>query len=94
MEKNCNSNDLDVSKRNLKKIQEARESGKLKRLESDLESCSLQNSQGNNQPPVPIWYPKRVPNRILVRDLPDIPTYKIRGTFDSSSNIQIDGGQP
>jgi hypothetical protein len=93
MERNCSSIDADVSKRNLEKIKGARESGKIKKLESEFSSCAVRVSQSKN-PPVPVWFPKKTPTRITVRDLPDIPTSKIIGSFDSSSEIRIDGGKP
>lgn len=91
MKKKCNYNNLEVSKNNLKKIKEIRDKGKLTNLDS-IEACSLEQMVRQDIP-IPIWYPKRVPTRITLNDIPTIPTSKIIGTFDNS-NIIIDGGKP
>jgi len=60
-------------------------------LESEIKSCSA--NANLSDPPIPIWYPKQ-PTKIRVENLPRIPTYKIIGSFDASSEITIDGGSP
>lgn len=88
---NCSNDCVDDSKNNLKKIKEIRDTGKLKKLQEDVRACS-NNIVDKNQRPIPIWYPKNNPVRL--RDLPDIPTYKITGSFDKNTSIIIDGGSP
>lgn len=92
--KNCNYNkSLDLSKKNLQKLKEIRNTGKITRLNSEVEACSVQNTFNQNIP-IPLWYPKRVPTRISLNELPTIPTSKIVGTFGESSDIIVDGGSP
>lgn len=88
----CSNNCIDVSKNNLEKIEEIRRTGKLKRLEGEVGSCAMGQVRDKQSVPIPIWYPKN--NPVRVRDLPDIPTYKIIGSFDQNTNITIDGGSP
>lgn len=89
---NCSNSCIDTSRSNLEKIKEIRETGKLKKLQEDVGACSTGQVRDKQSIPIPIWYPKN--NPVRVRDLPNIPTYKIVGSFDQNTNITIDGGSP
>lgn len=92
MKKNCNYNSLEVSKKNLDKLREIRNTGKLSKLNSKVGICSL-GPNVKQDIPIPVWHPKKIPTRITLNDIPNIPTSKIIGTFDTA-DIIIDGGKP